>query len=210
MKISKIGAALTAAAIAYGATSARAQVDMTGAGEILSGIRALKAQNIQGPAKKAAPAPKAPAAVQPPSAPDASWQKILEAVKKSGKYTPEKPPRAPGMFVIEDVGGDKTADHTAESVTVFGLLNDDGQFEAAGAGFMSDEWKKGPDGNWHVDRWIFQTDIYGTVEDAAHVQLILTPDEKPAGIKELPLKPTDPAIGQKFQAIIAHWAAPRP
>jgi hypothetical protein len=205
MKISNAGAAFALAVVACAAAvPASAQLDMSGASEILAGIRAQKsATGPQAPAKNAA------AKAVPPSADDAAWRKIVDLVKKKGKYAPQNFP-TPGQFSLEDVGGDKNADHAEEHVTFFGIMNDDELFEAAGAGLMSDDWKKGPDGNWRVDRWLFQVDVYGTVQDVAHYLMVMTPDLQPAGIKEDPLKPADPRIGQKFAASVAHWAAVRP
>lgn len=166
----------------------------------LATLAQLKAK----PQKPAAPKIKAP------SAPEAVWQKVLEAVKTEGKYKPEAE-QLPGMFTIEDLTGDPKADHTKNVVTVAGMLNDEEQFQALGAMLVVQEFKlDAKDGNWHVDMWIFQTDIYGDVSNAAHGAMIQSPDGKTLSQTPDKLSPSDPKIQAQYDAMLKYWAERKP
>jgi hypothetical protein len=199
-------AGLAVAVIAALSLRASAQSDAAFAaalGEAPSGFATL----AQLKAKPQKPAPKAPKA---PVAADAVWQKVLEAVKKDGVYKPEAG-QVPGMFTLEDVVGDPKADHTMYGITVLGILNEDGQFQAMGALIVRQEFKLDPkDGNWHVDQWMFQTDIYGEVGRAGHGTLILAPDEKVLSAVPEKLDAADPKIQTQYDALLKHWAERKP
>ncbi len=207
MKISKLGTALTLAAVAsLGARNASSQVDMTGAAGALSSIEALKIQA----AKTPKPGAKAPAGTPAPTADDAAWQKIVDAVKAKGKYTAEQPPFKPGTFSLEDAVGDAKADHTVDKASALGALNEDGQFETMGFVFGSQDWKLGADGNWKLDSWVFETNVYGELAEAVHIVAVLDPSKKPVSGGPEKLDPADPRIAAKFKTVIDHWSAPRP
>jgi hypothetical protein len=146
------------------------------------------------------------AKVKPPTANDAVWQKVLETVKKSGKYAPEAG-LMPGSFAIEDSTGDPKAAHVEQGITVLGTLNDDEQFEAMGALLMIQSFTLDPkDGNWRIDQWMFETDIYGQVQDAGHGTVITTPDGKKVSAVPEKLNPADPKIQAQYDAMLKHWA----
>lgn len=154
--------------------------------------------------------PQKPAAPAAPSAPEAVWQKVLEAVRNDGTYEPGTGPM-PGMFSIEDSTGDPKGAHVKHAITILGMINDDGQFEAMGAVIVFAESKlNAKDGNYHVEQWMFQTDIYGDVEQAGHGVILMSPDGKPLGSKRSELKPADPKIQKQYDAMLKHWAERTP
>lgn len=160
---------------------------------------ALKAK----PQKPAAP----PAA---PSAPEAVWQKVLETVKRDAEYKPGAGPM-PSMFSLEDTTGDPKGAHVKHAITVLGMINDEDQFEAAGVIMVFAESKlNSKDGNYHVEQWMFQTDVYGDVGEAAHGVIIKSPDGKPVGSKRSALDPADPKIQKQYDAMLKHWAERTP
>ena len=172
-------------------------------GEAPAGIATL-AQLKAKPQKPAAPT------VKPPSAPDAVWQKVLEAVKNDGKYKPESGPM-PGMFTIEDTVGDAKADHSMQGITVLGLLNDDEKFEAMGVMLILKDAKlDAKSGNMSVDQWAFEVDIYGEVGNAVHIVSIQTPDGKIVSSTPEKLNPADPKIQAQYDAMLKHWAERKP
>jgi hypothetical protein len=98
-----------------------------------------------------------------------------------------------------------------QGITFLGLLNDDEQFEAMGAMFVIKEYKLDPkDGNFHIDQWMFETDVYGQVSDAAHGTVITTPAGKMVGTTHDALLPTDPRIQAQYDAMLKHWAERKP
>ncbi len=160
---------------------------------------ALKAK----PRKPAAP----PAA---PSAPEAVWQKVLETVKRDAEYTPGAGPM-PSAFSIEDSTGDPKGAHVKHAITVLGMINDEEQFEAMGAIIVFMESKlNAKDGNYHVEQWMFQTDIYGDVGDVGHGVIVKSPDGKPLGSTNSALDPADPKIQKQYDALLKHWAERTP
>lgn len=154
--------------------------------------------------QRPAPGPKAPAAE------DAVWQKVLETVQKDGKYR-DGNGFMPSSFSIEDSTGDPKADHVMQGVSFLGLINDEEKFEAMGAMFVIKTFKLDPkDGNWHIDQWMFETDVYGQVRDAAHGTVIQAPDGKIVGTARDALNPADPRIQAQYDALLKHWAERKP
>ncbi|MBI3565932.1 MAG: hypothetical protein HY079_12095 [Elusimicrobia bacterium] len=201
MKIPMLAAALTLAALA---APASAQLDMSAARRSLDAIKALK---VQAAAQKKAPS-RAPAVL--PSADDADWAKIIEQLKSKGKYEAEEPPLKPGMFTLEDAVGDAKADHQAFKVRAVGMINDDELFEVIAVLLSGEDWKMGADGNWRMDTWVFEADVYGTVQSAVHIAAVVTPDLKPVSGGPEKISPSDPRIPAKYKSVIDHWAAKKP
>lgn len=159
---------------------------------------------------KAKPQRPAPPKVKPPTASDAVWQKVLEAVKTDGKYKPEAG-QLPGMFSLEDAAGDPKADHSVQGITVMGLLNDDEKFEAMGVVLITQEFKLDPKtGNMSIDQWAFETDVYGEVGNAVHVVVVKAPDGKTVSATPEKLNPADPKIQAQYDAMLKHWAERTP
>lgn len=154
--------------------------------------------------QKPAPAPK------PPVADDATWQKVLETVKRDGVYKPGAGP-LPSVFAIDDIAGDPKGAHEARSVAVLGMINDDEQFEAMGAIFVSKSVTVDPkNGNRTVDQWMFMTDIYGEVGEGGHVVVVQTPEGKTLSTTPDNLAPSDPKIQAQYDKMLKHWAERAP
>jgi len=206
MKISRTGTLLALAAAAACALPASAQLDMDAASRTLAAIRQVRAQAPKAPKPK--PAPQADAAL--PIAPEATWQKILDAIRAKGKFDAGRPPFVPANFGLEDVKGPKDGDHAAEYASAFGMLNDDEQFEAKLVTFVSETWTKAADGNWHIDQWIFGMDVYGEVKKVGHGQLVESDDHSVLSENEDSLAPGDPRVAAKFKSLLDLWSTPRP
>lgn len=156
------------------------------------------------PQKPAAPAAKAPAADE------AVWAKVIETIKRDGKYKPAPNPLMPSSFSIEDSTGDPKGDHTKRGISVLGLINEEEQFEAMGAMLVVMELKVGKDGNTTIDQWMFQTDIYGEVGDAAHATVVKDPAGKTVSAVPEKLNPADPRIQAQYDSMLKHWAERKP
>lgn len=199
-------AGLAVAVIASLSLRAAAQSDAAFAsalGETPSGIATVTKLKAK-PQKPAAPE------VKPPSAPDAVWQKVLEAVKTDGKYRPQTG-QMPGSFSLEDVDGDAKADHTTYNIIVLGMLNEEEQFQAMGAMLIVTEFKLDPkSGNFTLDQWGFETDIYGQVADIGQGTVVKTPDGKVVSTSHATIDPADPKIQAKFDSVLKHWAERKP
>lgn len=151
-----------------------------------------------------------PPVSQAPRAPDAVWRRILEAVKNEGTYKPAAPPR-PDSFTLEDVAGDPNAEHTMYSIAFAGQLNKDGKFEALVALLVVKKFKMDPkDGNWHVDLWAFQSDVYGEAETANHETTIATTAGESVSTTPHKLSPSDPDIKVRYDEMLKHWAERKP
>lgn len=200
-------ALLVLAAAAFMISRAAAQTDAAFSAALAEGapsFAALAKAKAKPQKPSPAPAPKAPAAN------DAVWQKVLETVKRDGKYKPGAGP-LPGAFTIDDSTGDPKAAHTEHGVAVLGLVNDEELFEAMGAVFVVKSYTLDPkDGNWRVDQWMFMTDIYGEAGDGGHVVVVQTPDGKTVSATPEPLNPADPKIQAQFDAMLKHWAERAP
>lgn len=199
-------AVLVVAVIAFFVSRAAAQSDQAFASALgqspagLATIADLKAK----PQKPATTPPKAP------SAPDAVWQKVLEAVKADGKFIAGAGPM-PSMFSIQDSTGDPKANHAKQHITVVGMLNEEEQFEAMGVMLVAQTFKLDPkDGNTTVDQWAFEVDIYGEVGNAVHVVVIKSSDGKVISATPEKLNPADPKIQAQYDMMLKHWAERTP
>lgn len=155
--------------------------------------------------------PQKPAAARPkaPAANEAVWAKVLETVQRDGKYKPGNA-MMPGYFSIEDSTGDPKGDRTMRAISVLGMINDEEQFEAMGAMIVIMEFKVGKDGNTTIDQWMFQTDIYGEVGDAAHATVVKDPAGKTVSAVPEKLNPADPKIQAQYDSMLKHWAERTP
>jgi len=185
--------------------SAAAQSDAEFAASLVSGApTAVQFAKVKAkPQKPAAPAAKAPAAAA------TVWAKVIETVKRDGKYTPGNA-AMPGSFSIEDSSGDAKGDRTMRGISILGRLNDEEQFEAMGAMIVVLEFKVGKDGNTTIDQWMFQTDIYGEVGDAGHATVVNDPAGKILSAVPEKLSPSDPKIQAQYDLMLKHWAERKP
>jgi hypothetical protein len=158
-------------------------------------------------AKASAAAPR-PSATPPPAADDA-WRKVIENLKRKGAYAAENPP-IPATFGLEDRTGDDKAEHAVDRINAFGEIDEQGRFQAEMVGISSEKWTRAADGNWSVDTWIFEADVYGVLHDAAHLIRAATPDQAPVSVKADKLVPRDPRIKAKYDEMTRHWAQARP
>lgn len=199
MKTPLLLAALIALPLAASAQSTDAAfADSLGA--IAAPVAASKAQFKLLKQKPAAPQAKTPAAK------DADWQKLVEAVKKDGKYSPEAG-FMPGSFSIEDSTGDPKGDHESRSVGFMGGLNDDEKFEPIGAALILRTAKLDPKtGNFNIEIWMFQTDVYGEVQNAGHGTGVESADGKPLSKSPDKLDPADPKVQAKLDEMVKYWA----
>lgn len=152
----------------------------------------------QKPAAAAAPAPKAA---------DAVWTKVLETVKRDGKYKAGGG-FMPDSFSIEDSTGDPKGARTMRAISVLGMLNEEEQFEAMGATIVVMEFTLDANGNTLIDQWMFQTDIYGEVGEAAHGTVTKGPDGKILGTTHSALD--DAKTQAQYDAMLKHWAERKP
>lgn len=151
-----------------------------------------------------------PALPKAPSAPEEVWDKVLETVKAHGKYKPGNG-IMPDMFTIEDSTGDPKADHSAKTITVVGQLNDEEKFVAMGVVLMSEDYKlDAKDGNFRVEKWAVQADIYGQVMNAAHVNAVQNPAGEVVSTTPDKLTPSDPRLKTQFDALLKYWSERAP
>lgn len=169
--------------------------------------------------RAAAPAaPKGPA-VKAPAADEGAWAKVIAALqnKDLSVYEPEAPPIKPGSFTLSIPAIDPKADpkvipqndHSQATLAAIGLNNDDDKFEVMGVVILSSDYKTDPSNpdNFIVDQWIFETDVYGQVQNAAHGTVVLPKKGgQPLSRKADPLKPGDPRIDAKFQALVKQFS----
>lgn len=142
-----------------------------------------------------------------PAAADADWAKIVEKVKKDGKYLPGGF-LSPARFMLEDKTGDPKSDHQMRSVVFLGGVNDQGQFEAMGALVVWMDYKlDAATGNFNAEQWMFETDVYGQMTDMGRMTAVMKPDGKPAAppVPEQ-LQPGDARIKTQFEAQVKFWA----
>jgi hypothetical protein len=200
-------ALLVLAVVAFAISRASAQTDAAFASALRTGAPSpAQFAEIKAKPQKPAPAPQAKA----PSAPDAVWAKVIETVKRDGKYKPGNPV-TPGSFSIEDTIGDPKGDHSMHGISVLGMLNDEEKFEALGVLIVFMDFKLDPkDGNWHIEQWIFQTDIYGEVGESADGTITKGPDGKILGTTHSARSPSDPKIQAQYDAMLKHWAERQP
>lgn len=158
---------------------------------------------------KAKPQKPAAAPAKAPAADEAVWAKVIETVKRDGKYKPGNT-RMPGSFSIEESTGDPKGDRSMRGISVLGMINEDEQFEAMGAVLVVVKFKVGADGNTTADQWVLQTDIYGEVGNAAHITAINDPAGKTLSVAPEKLNPTDPKIQAQYDSMLKHWAERKP
>jgi len=170
---------------------------------------ATMAQLRAQPQRPAPPVPAAPA-VKPPAAADDVWAKVIEKVKKDGRFTAGADP-LPSDFTIEEVVGDEKADHASHVISFMGEINDDGLFEAMGALIVLRDYKIDPkDGNFRIDSWMFMTDVHGQVFNAVHMVSVETPAGEPVSNTPEKLSPADPRLQAQLDSMLKHWSERKP
>ena len=181
-----------------------------------SAMKMAQGQKTPGtkPAVKRRAKPKPPVAPVKPAAPaasEAAWQKIVELVQKDGKYKAGSM-FMPASFTLEDVEGDPKADHVKRTIAFMGMLNDEEQFEPMGAMISYMKYTLDPKtGNFNVDQWLFETDVYGEVSDSAHLTGVMTPADKPAAPPTPDKLPEgDPKIKTAYDAETKFWSERSP
>ena len=164
------------------------------------------AQQKELPKGKAAAKPAKPAAPAPLAADEKAWQKLIEAVKKDGKFKPGQL-IMPATFTLEESTGDVKGDHVVRIVSFIGGINDDDEFEAEGAMLMSKTYTVAADGSTTIEHWGIGTDVYGEVQDAGHGTMLQDKNGKIVS-KDLDktLTPTDPRVKAQLDAIVGRWA----
>ena len=186
--------------------SAQASTDSDFASALGDIQAASTARIVQMRAIPTRPKPQAPAAPAGPAAPDAVWAKIVEAVKKDGKFAPGGM-LAPSRFTLEEKTGDPKANHGAQAITFLGGINENEQFEAMGAVIVVMTYTLDPKtGTFAVEQWLFETDVYGQVVDVSHGTGSLGADGKPGGGTRDAILLTDPKVKAQFDAQLKYWS----
>ncbi|UPT74612.1 MAG: hypothetical protein M0D55_02440 [Elusimicrobiota bacterium] len=142
-----------------------------------------------------------------PAASETEWAKVIEAVKKSGKFNAGNLFQ-PASFMLEDKTGDPKADHMLRVVSFLGELNDQGKFEAAGALIIWMDYKlDAATGNFNAEQWMFETDVYGQLKDVGHMTAVMGPNGRPVA-PPVPEKllPGDARVKAKLDEQVSFWA----
>lgn len=157
------------------------------------------------------PTPATPAKPKAPVANDAVWQKVLETIKRDGAYKAGMGGIVPATFSLEDKTGDPKADHQMRGLTFLGMLNDEEMFEAMGGLMVFMDFKLDPkDGNFHVEQWLFEVDMYGEVQNAGHGTVITTVDGKKISATPDKIGPADPKVQAQYDSMLKYWAERQP
>lgn len=172
----------------------------------------LDPHDVQVPAQLRA-MPQRPTTSAKPKAPvanDAVWQKVLETIKRDGAYKAGGG-FMPATFSIEDKTGDPKGDHQMRAITFLGALNDEEKFEAMGGMMVFMDFKLDPkDGNFHVEQWLFEVDVYGEVQNAGHGTVITTVDGKKISATPDKIGPADPKVQAQYDSMLKYWAERKP
>lgn len=190
------------------ATALPAAAEPGGDAALSAGFAAALPTPAQMAAVKAAA--KKPAAPKAPAAAEDAWQKIVEAVKKDGKYEPGEGFN-PSVFTLETTDGDPAAAHTVRTVSFLGMLDEKGLFHALGAVLIEQAFTlDAKTGNWTVDQWVFETDVYGEAVNGGHAVIEQSPEGKVLSANPEKIAPSSPQVHARYQSMIASWAGSRP
>lgn len=157
-----------------------------------------------------APAPVPPKNENPAAQPlpPAEWKALLEKIRAKGKYTPGD--QMPATYGLEDVRGPLDAGHTANYINLWGYTASDGSFSTMEVTLVSEYWIVRPDGNWHIDQWIFRLDTDAAIQARAHITLVETPGRRVLEDTADPLKDAEVRIRNKYIALLHRWSGFRP
>lgn len=139
------------------------------------------------------------------SAPDKSWQNILEKLRERGEYRPQDE-MIPATFGLADIKGSTEATHQSDYVNVWGFVDEDGVFHAAYVTFVSEHWKLEKD-KWRISQWLFKVSIHGEVSSAMTALLIEDLDRRVLHHESQGVKPESPAAKAKYAALVKQWDA---
>jgi hypothetical protein len=165
---------------------------------VAAGAQAASLRWASLPSSKAASAP----AILP-SAPADAWTTILGNLRDAGKYE-EDDGNLPAHFGFEDVKGAADAAHSADYVTVYGSVSDDGLFHPGWVGLVSEKWSIDAKGHWSIDQWLFRVKIDGGARDGMHNVLQESKDRRVLAEEEKGIANGGAA---EFKALVARWAA---
>lgn len=160
--------------------------------------------------KAAAKKPAAPAAPKTPAAAEDAWLKIVDAVKKDGKHEPGEGLN-PTTFTLEATDGDPQAAHVVRIVTFGGMLDDEGLFHALGAVIIEQTFTlDAKSGNWIVEQWVFETDVYGQAVNGGHGVIEKSPEGAVVSSKPDRIDPTSAKVHAKYESMIKSWTEGKP
>lgn len=137
------------------------------------------------------------------------WQQILDKVRAKGKFSP-RDGDIPATKGLEYVRGRADADHVVDYINIWGDVDSRGAFAESNVTMVSEDWRIGTDGNWHIDQWIFETDLEGATTRAAHNALVETRDGRVLGYDNENLPQGDPRVRTKYDSLISLWTAFQP
>lgn len=170
-----------------------------------SPLQSLLTSQAQQLAEVLVPAPAAPApAAQEGECP--GWDAVVKKTLQSGVFT-EADEYIPAGRGLADLSAPKGQPHTASYFNLWGAVNEEGVFVPGFATMVYEDWSLTPEGNWHVDQWLFSLDLDGTPNRVSHGFIDETPDGQVLDMHSDQLDPAGREAWEKREQLVEKWEA---
>lgn len=130
-----------------------------------------------------------------------AWETLLQEVVTQGTETSTWA----GIFktLTHQESLDRAGSYHVDHLSAIGGYDSENVFRPGRIEGVSETWTRLPDGNWHVDQWLFRANLQGQPVWSAHNQMI----QEPGGIVvEYNTLPTDEvATASAWAEYLAQW-----
>lgn len=140
---------------------------------------------------------------------DPSWGKIAEKIRFFGEYSPADG-RIPAGYGLSDPRGAAAGDHQADYANLWGYTDAEGVFRPTSATMVSEDWRLGPDGHWHIAQWVFELSAEGAVSSASRQDIVENLEHRVLDFRSRRVSSADPEARAKHEALLTRWLSFKP
>jgi hypothetical protein len=131
-----------------------------------------------------------------------NWQKLIQHIAKHGKIMDAD---IYSYLYIENTKlGENGKDRHSEYLSLVGVVDSDGVFNASHLEGVSETWTNNiQNNNWNIDQWLFKVDGNSNLKWAAHIDMIQTVDHQV--LKHDYVQESQSSLNTQWQSKLKSW-----